>query len=411
MNGSRTRVYALALALLVAAAPAGAKTVTLSLWSALGGSKMPANDWLIAAFEAAYPEITVEHTIISSPTELDEKMLVAVAGGVPPDLVCNHFYYAAKYAHKGVIYDLGSFMAKSGLKTEMFLPSVVEEGRYGGAQMALPIYSDTRILYYNKDMYVESGLNPAKPPETWGEFEAVSAKLVRIEGEKITRAAWDVGRGDTNLFLPRLWGWGGRFFDENGLPAFNSPAGVAAWQSWADLYYDHSFVPIEGGVRMASRTAAMTFNNPAAIVTMKDELPGVAWGVARMPAGPQARASWADSFQMWIPRGAGNADAAWVFVSFAMKRESQMNYNALCYRIPPLLTALRNNPFIADEYVAPFVHALELDSRPIPSTPVYRELWDALNAQLKAAMNRTTTVQEALNTAARQANQLIAALR
>jgi len=265
-----TLTVAILSALSISAMVFSAERVTIHLWSALGGSKLPASEWLVREFEATHPHIDVEHTIIGNIDELDEKMILATAAGVPPDVVSNHFYFSTKYAHNGMILDLGPFMERSNITARMFLPSVIKGGQYDGKQYALPIYSDTRILYLNKEMFEESGL-PPKAPETWEEFLSVSRQLVRFDEGKLSRAAFDVSRTDTRLFLPLLWCWGGTFFDEEGMAAFNSAAEVNAWQFWIDLYHKHELVPFDGGLHMKDGTAAMTFNNPAAIVTMKKE--------------------------------------------------------------------------------------------------------------------------------------------
>lgn len=389
---------------------AAAAPVTITFWSALGGSKLAATEWLVAQFQAAYPDIKVNNVIIGNTDQLDQKFIAAVAAGAPPDVVSNHFYYAQKYANKGILVDLDDLMAQSGLQTQDFLPPIVAEGAYQGRQYALPIYADTRILYYNKDLFSAAGLDPGKAPATWDDFAQDAAHLVKLDGSQFTQAAWDVGAHDTQPFLPFLWEWGGRFFDAAGKAAFNSRAGIDGWQFWVDLYRNHDYVPFAGGLSMWAGKAAMTFNNPASIQTMAQKLPGVAYGVARMPAGPAGRASFADSFQMWIPNNSPHSKEAWTFIAFAMRPDVQKRYNALSHRIPPLLAALRDNPDLADEHVQPFVDALQFDARPIPSSPEYTRIWDVLGKQLNAAMDGTTTTANALNTAAAQIDAITAGL-
>lgn len=411
----RSLIWGLALLLSLSVVPmAGAQEIIeLNFWHALGGSKQPGTDWLIEQFEAEYPHIKVVSSNISNVNELDERLIVSVLAGQPPDVVSNHFYFVAKYAFNGIVEDLGPYMARDGISADMFLPSVFGQGAYNGTQYALPIYSDSRILYYNKDFYAESGLDPDVPPATWDDFRRYSGQLVRFDGDTMSRSAWDVNRNNTNMFLPLLWGWGGEFFNEDGTAAFHGPAGTDAWSFWDDLYNNSRFVPEEGGpnLRMRDGTSAMTFNNPAAIVTMLDELLDYEWAVARLPAGPAGQYSWADSFQMWIPTGAAQTDAAWKFIEFAMRRESQIMYNALTWRIPPRLDALRNNPELHSEYMIPFVDAMQFDSVPIPGSPIYTDIWNlALNPQLQNAMHRRAPVQTALESAARLVDQYLVEL-
>lgn len=60
-----------------------------------------------------------------------------------------------------------------------FLPAVV--GYYTDAEgnmLSMPFNSSTPILYYNKDVFAEAGLDPETPPETWGQLEEFSRQII-----------------------------------------------------------------------------------------------------------------------------------------------------------------------------------------------------------------------------------------
>jgi sn-glycerol 3-phosphate transport system substrate-binding protein len=108
-----------------------------------------------------------------------------------------------------------------------------------GKQWSMPFNTSNPMLYFNKDMFREAGLDPEKPPRTWAEFEeAARALTVKDASGKVTRPG--------AIFA--IYGWffeqflavsGGYYADnENGRTApatkatFNSPEGVAILDWW-----------------------------------------------------------------------------------------------------------------------------------------------------------------------------------
>ena len=58
---------------------------------------------------------------------------------------------------------------------------------------AMPLYSDTLALYYNKDLLSQAGI--ARPPRTWEELEIQVQTLTKIdEYGNITQSGISMGR-------------------------------------------------------------------------------------------------------------------------------------------------------------------------------------------------------------------------
>ena len=62
----------------------------------------------------------------------------------------------------------------------------------GGKTWGAPFQRSTVVMYWNKDLFKEAGLDPAKPPRTWAELADAAKKL-----NPINRRYEPVG---TNLF-------------------------------------------------------------------------------------------------------------------------------------------------------------------------------------------------------------------
>ncbi|BCB06356.1 ABC transporter substrate-binding protein [Vreelandella venusta] len=82
---------------------------------------------------------------------------------------------------KGAIYPVYELMEEHGraFDREAFLPAVV--GYYtdtNGNMLSFPFNSSTPIMYYNRDMFEEAGLDPDQPPQTWSEVADFSRQIV-----------------------------------------------------------------------------------------------------------------------------------------------------------------------------------------------------------------------------------------
>jgi sn-glycerol 3-phosphate transport system substrate-binding protein len=88
---------------------------------------------------------------------------------------------ATMMSAKGAIYPVYQLMKDNGLPFEpkSYLPAVT--GYYtdtAGNMLSFPFNSSTPILYWNKNLFKQAGLDPAKGPKTWKDIEEMGAKLV-----------------------------------------------------------------------------------------------------------------------------------------------------------------------------------------------------------------------------------------
>ncbi len=129
-----------------------------------------------------------------------------------------------------------------------FLDLMTFDGELYGMGYA---YSNA-IMYYNRDLFEQAGLDPDSPPETWEEVLEV-ARTMRAElGDEIVPIVYPTD-GDNWMFQTNLASAGGTFMnaDETRF-TFNSPEAVAAIEFWKGLV-DEGLMPIEGYSGMRER--------------------------------------------------------------------------------------------------------------------------------------------------------------
>ena len=72
-----------------------------------------------------------------------------------------------------------------------FYPAFMENSQTGGKTWGIPFQRSTIVLYYNKELFKEAGLDPNKPPANWKEMAEYAQKLTKRDASgKVTQ--WGV---------------------------------------------------------------------------------------------------------------------------------------------------------------------------------------------------------------------------
>ncbi len=105
----------------------------------------------------------------------------------------------------------------------------------GGKVYGIPFQRSTPVLYYNKDLFKEVGLNPEQAPKTWAEMVDAAKKLTKPDGSR-----WGVEIPSDGfpywVFQGMAIGNGKNFVDDTGAKIFfNDPAVVQALDAWVSL--------------------------------------------------------------------------------------------------------------------------------------------------------------------------------
>src|SRR6185295_9343288 len=171
---------------------------------------------VVDRFEKLHPEYRVTTTTSSAQDETGDaqRLLLAITGGVPPDLVFFDRFAIGEWASKHALEDLTPYLEKQDssdpnrIDLGQYYPWAVEEASYrppGSTEpprlYGVPMSADIRLLFSNLDLLHQEGIvdphgNP-KPPVTWDELRADAKRLNRY------RVPGDMGSGLTRLgFAP-----------------------------------------------------------------------------------------------------------------------------------------------------------------------------------------------------------------
>ncbi|MEV5198818.1 extracellular solute-binding protein [Streptomyces sp. NPDC053720] len=152
----------------------GPGDITLKLVAADYGNG-PANssekywDRLVKGFEASHPGIDVDVSVYSW-KDIDREVAAMVKKGQAPDIAQIGAY--AGYAKAGKLYRADQMLS---IRTQAnFLPSLADAGSLDRTQYGLPFVASTRLLFYNKKLFAQAGLDA---PKTWDDIRDDAALL------------------------------------------------------------------------------------------------------------------------------------------------------------------------------------------------------------------------------------------
>lgn len=312
--------------------------VTLTLWHGLTSIDLDNMQKVVKAFEEKNPTIKINLVYTESNEGADQKLLTAVAGGNPPDMALLDRFKVGTWASQNSLTDLSAMAAQSGINQSSYYPFVWEESSYKGKLYAIPIDTDSRMLFYNKDHFKEVGLDPNKPPKTIAELEAAAEKLTVKEGKRFKRIGFIPWYSQGWLYT---WGWsfGGKFQDPaTGKITANDPKVVEALQWMTDFGKKYNVEDIAGFTSAAgteemdpfiSGQISMKISGNFTIAGIKKFKPNLNYGVTPIPTPTGTNfTTWSGGGSIIIPKGAKSVESSWKFLEFLGKEEGQYLVNA-----------------------------------------------------------------------------------
>jgi multiple sugar transport system substrate-binding protein len=302
--------------------PVEAQAPTTISWSFWGDPwSVEINRRVARAFESEHPTIRLE--LLHQPWEryfnwLEERR----TRGDLPDVM--FFSNVPSYARIGVFEPLDSYIERDGFDLGDFYPALLDLFRHDGAYYGLPRDNDTKVIYYNKALFAEAGLEPPRSGWSWTELRNLASRLTRRD--QAGRALHYGFAFESNTWW-RVWVWqnGGEFLEDPRNPSrvrLGEPAAIEALQFLADLVNADRSTPPPEVLASSERITqlfregrlAMAFGNHNKVPVLANE-PNLSWDVVGLPVGRE-RANLAGGAGYTISATSHHKEAAWALVRF-----------------------------------------------------------------------------------------------
>jgi sn-glycerol 3-phosphate transport system substrate-binding protein len=382
---------------------AAAGKIEIEFWHSLGYQAKGLVDAMVQEYNRTHPGVSVKAVFQGQYEEMEIKVLAAAAGRRLPAVIQEQFEFMGKYIEEGILIPVDDLVGKADREDipDLFWDLVsVDDPRTGkelasrgGRIYGVPICVSTTVLFYNKDLFKESGLDPSKPPGTWVDLIAMGKRIV-ARGRGSGVYGYSFWRNGFYGWAPLLWGNGGDLFskgDENGFRLSTNQA-VRTVTMLRDLVFTHGIMPrnwtdAETGQAFLQGTVAMGPFTCAGLKYGKDNLP---WelGVAPLPALSEKRYTvLAGSALLNFARSRSERAAAGDFMLWLVSRDNTIRLHEGIGYIPVRKSALESLELKAFHKENPdFRVAITTlpDARPLP----YHKEYFKINKILTQMMDR-----------------------
>jgi putative chitobiose transport system substrate-binding protein len=340
----RHLAIAAALGLLVVGCRSSSDPNALELWTMqLKPTFTTYVEGVLADWRKQHPDRPV--TWIDVPANgLENKLLAAVAGGNPPDVVNLNAQFAAKLAQQKALAALDDKIAPV---KNLFFPKVWEACQANGVTYAVPWYLSTAVTMANSELLSAAGL-PPKPPATYAEAATAGETMKARTG----KALFMPNFGDSGKFMELLVTQGVPLLNGK-KPAFASPAGEEALQYWVDLY-KKGIIPRESLTekhreaidRFQAGQLGMLTSGPQFLTIIKENAPQLYPKVVigqQLTDGPVG----VGVMNLVVPAASQKKDAAADLALFLTNSENQLALAKLAPVLPSVIKATQDPYFTA----------------------------------------------------------------
>ncbi|HZP82405.1 MAG TPA: ABC transporter substrate-binding protein [Chthonomonadaceae bacterium] len=377
--------------------------VHITYWEKWTGFEGDAMQAVVDAFNRSQNRVHVDLLTISG---IENKTLLAVAGGNPPDVAGLYGPNVAQYADDNAVLPLDDYCQRFGITAEQYIPAYWKIGFYRGHVYALPTTPASTALHYNKQMFQEAGLDPNRPPKTIEEMDADAEKITTRRNGRIDKAG----------FMPAEPGWwnygwgyifGGRLWDGKANITANSPENVRAF-AWIASYSKKY-----GATELQTfRSGFGNFSSPqnaflASKVAMELQgvwmynfidkyAPKLQWGAVAFPYPADrpdlANSTFVDEDILVIPRGAKHPDEAFEFIRYV---QSQEGMELLCMGQRKHTPLVKVSEAFWKQHPNPFIRLFaELPRGKNTYSPPQIGLWPEYHAELNNAFDEVALLQK-----------------
>lgn len=261
-----------------------------------------------------------------------------------------------------------------------FVPATVDALKYNGEYYGMPTDTQTIILFWNKALLKEAGLDYENGPQTWDEFFDYARKLTKFDANNnMIQSGWG-GKGYFPEVLSYIVQKGGTINDSTGAFCFaDDPKSVEAVREYASLYrddhvYDIKFSKNWAGFRQG--LVGMMLGLPAMIGNLVTTAPDLDYAVSLIPAEGESRASCVTSWA-YVMSATAPSEAASKFIEFLGSEEVEKMWTQKTGELPARKALLNDSELLANPKVAVAIKSLEDSFVGTLQTGSYNTIWSA----------------------------------
>lgn len=306
--------------------------------------------------------IGINYEIMSESSYMDKMTLGMSANNQQYDVVMASPATLGTLLDGGWVQSLEPYLADSKVTDAAWLEGLSESmlsvAERDGERYAVPYNMGVNILYYNKAMFKDAGLDPENPPTTLSDVLAAAEKLNDPDNGKYGISFRATREGNANTFLwAMLWmACGGSWEDADGELDFSAIGGTEAVEATDYFAQFHKYAPVgissygyeeaqlafeQGLTAMWIDTSILASN----ILNMDESTVAEDVGFAAFTEGHAIGSPW----MFLMASETEHPDEAWQFLQYVSGYDVQMEQVKSGIQTGPVRSDVLNDPKI-DEY-------------------------------------------------------------
>ena len=381
-------------------------TITVEFWTiALGDAFADYILGIISTYEQAHPGAKIKWVDVSG-GEVAEKFLAALVGDTAPDLV--NIYDLPRLLQYDILVNMDEAVSPED-KAKRLANFWNGVGYFQGANYVIPWYVGVTMMWYNKDLFEQAGLDPDRPPRTLDEMLEMGRQIHERTGKY--GVSW---RLHPSLIAPpwallRMDGFWPLFDEGYSRTRINHPEAKAIFQKWVDAYQQGAVPPEalaashrdEVNWFIEGRAAMLPFSG-GWITRYFDKSFAAKVATAPMPRGLLGKVP-ASNQVLVVPKASRHPEIAVDFGIFVTNDENQLEF---CRQVAilPSTVAAAADPYFRQPPKTQADEANQLSAADIPNSFVmappdvvgWSRMEDILHEEFAKALAGQQSVDEAL---------------
>lgn len=288
---------------------------------------------IVEDFNASQQDVKID--VQTNPwSVIDDTLLPALSSGEGPDIVAMPAERLPVYADRGAFVELDDFYEQEGSNADQLIPATVDMETVDGKKYGVPTGFVPLTMFYNKALFADAGITD--PPATWDEWIETAKTLTKDENGDGEPEQFGVAMPDhatvANGVWPSLFYGNGGGVVEDGKAVVDSEANAETLRTWVDAIRTDKISPagldgIAGDGLFTSGKAAMYLGGPW-MASLSEENK-IDYGIAPVPAGPEAQAASAIGISMGITDQGDDATtaAAEKFFTYFLSKEQATEWS------------------------------------------------------------------------------------
>ena len=323
---------------------------------------------LVDSFNRQNPDLHVELFKVPQ-SAYKNKMILMFASRTSPDVGRVDHYDFPQLAERNYFHELDEFIQGDlEFKLSDFFPAAVEECKVNGKMQGLNVLFGGGIMFYNKKLLNEAGLDDPFELYKKGEWTYAKMREYAIKTTKYDKSGraqqFGVNMATMPFYFATIQAFGGRFLNETlDKCLLDSPEAIEAMQFLSDLRWKDKCCPTPAqGANSAfafeTGKLALEFNYVGASARYRQMITKFEWDICPLPDGPKGNSLFVKGNQLIMYKETQHPKEAWRLMKFLTGPEAEQVLYVRERRQSPSRIALA----FSDAYLHPKTPPFNMES-------------------------------------------------